>query len=111
MNQLTDTQKAFLERYDNGLQGLDFVSPGFCSGCQECLDGHDICCEHKALYMLDKGEIVDEGHFSWSACDACGGGLGGDRYAAHGVTANREIIHFEICQDCLLYMANGDLPD
>lgn len=59
----------------------------------------------------EKGEFVIEGSFSPSSCELCGSRLGGDRYPAHGVNDDGEIIHYDICSDCLFYLANGELPD
>jgi len=111
----------FIEAYDRGMQGMYAESSGFSAGCQDCLDAYGICCEHKAQYMLDNGEIVEEGHFSWQACDICGSHLGGDRYSAHAIlktqvngdceTGDGEIVHLEVCVDCVMYMANGDVPE
>jgi hypothetical protein len=60
---------------------------------------------------VSRGEYPDEGGFSWSSCDSCGSSLGGDRYVAHGVDANKDIIHMDICVDCLMFFANGDVPE
>jgi len=68
----------------------------------------------------DEIDCAGESHFSWSPCDSCGSSLGGDRHPAHGVIADtieearqkdRAIEHFNICTDCLMFHANGDLPD
>lgn len=53
---------------------------------------------------------LDEGSFSWSSCACCGSRLGGDRYCAHGFDDDGEIIHFDICTNCLYFLANGDVP-
>lgn len=103
----------FEKAYYNGLKGLKFESSGFSYTCQTCIDAHGFCCEHSAKAAWENNEISDEGSFSWDACDLCGSHLGGNRYSAHAVTddASQDDIHLEICQDCLLYMANGDLPE
>jgi hypothetical protein len=106
----TNFEKAF----KRGTEGLKYESSGFCYTCETCLDNHDICCEHKAKRFWERGDIADEGHFSWQPCDFCGSRLGGDRYAAHAIFKDDEtetIEHFEICEDCIFYMANGDLPE
>lgn len=60
---------------------------------------------------FEEGEedIYDGPHFSWSSCDSCGSGLGGDRHAAHGVI-NDDIFHFDVCTNCVHFHANGELP-
>ena len=101
----------FTEAVRQGTDGLSFLSTGFCTGCPECRDSLGICCEDRAQAMMDKGEINDEGSFSWSACDCCGSSLGGDRHAAHGCLDDGTILHMEVCVDCLAYLANGDEPE
>lgn len=62
-------------------------------------------------------EYLDEGSFSWSQCDSCGSTLGGNRYAAHGFVPDEsdlptgEVVHLDICEDCLCFHANGDIPE
>ena len=53
-----------------------------------------------------------EGGFSWSSCDLCDSGLGGDRHDAALIEAgtDREPIDLSVCVDCLMFLANGDLP-
>ena len=61
----------------------------------------------------DQCESVEEeeSHFSWSACDSCGSRLGGDRLAAHAVDKESNVYHYDICPDCAMFHANGELPD
>jgi len=74
--------------------------------------------------MYQNGEIVDEPGFSSHPCEICGSNLGGDRHTAHALIRTAlpghvqgddydktEIVHLEICMDCVLYMSNGDLPE
>lgn len=82
----------FTEAVEQGLEGLDFVSTGTCPGCNEC-------------------PTIDEPHFSWSPCDCCNSSLGGDRHAAHGKDKDGNLVHLDICVDCLMYIANGDEPE
>ena len=79
------------------------LSPGTAPGT--CGEG---ACEHAT------DEDPDEGGFSRSGCDTCGSGLGGTLHAGHllrGHGDTFECIHVEICVDCLLFSANGDLPE
>jgi len=58
-----------------------------------------------------KGEIFEEGSFSWQSCDGCDSSLGGDRHSAHILDKKTgETSHIEICSDCLCFFANGDIP-
>lgn len=59
-------------------------------------------------------EYRDELGFSWDDCDLCGG-LAGDR---HAVTAlpdnpaeNHDYVALSVCNSCIVYIANGDVPD
>lgn len=81
----------FTEAVKRGLEGFTHESVGPCPGCPE---------EHED----------EEGHFSWTSCDVCDSGLAGDRFAAHARDAEGNIIHLEICVDCLQYIANGEEP-
>jgi hypothetical protein len=106
----------FTERVDHNLKGVHFFSVGICTGCPTCFEH----AEDPDNPTDEEREASSEGHFSWSECDSCGSTLGGDRYPAHGVIADSEeqarqddhpIEHFEVCTDCLLYHANGDVPE
>ena len=83
----------FTKAVDRGLDGYTNESVGLCEGSEQC-----------------EGE-TEEGSFSWHSCDICGSSLGGDRFPAHAVDANGDIEHFDICTDCLLYLANGEEPE
>ena len=91
-----DTFKKAVAHYCDGLT----VNVG-CLGAQcEHADGDD---NHQC-----------EASFSWSQCDSCGSTLGGDRYPATGVYTDDndtlQVIEFNICIDCAMYHANGELP-
>ena len=93
MSELTVRQVAWCDRIEAELQSVTFFSVGGCSGCTEDHCGDDW-----------------EGRFSWSGCESCRSSLGGDRYPAHGYI-HGELCHFEVCTDCLMYHANGDITD
>lgn len=85
------------------------IAPGLCGICSECQSDYGM--EPQPFYTgVKDGSVFDEGGFSWSDCECCGSSLGGDRFAAHGFADDDSILHFSICVDCLLYLANGDLP-
>lgn len=100
-----DNIKRQSESYSKG------VFSGFSIRCGECLYAYDICCKHKAEYMMENNQIIEEPNFSWSPCDLCQTSLGGDRHIAHGLDENYDEIHLEICTDCLMYISNGELPE
>jgi predicted metal-binding protein len=86
-------------------KGLHAFSTGACPGCDECglADIED----------MDDPEydMASEPHFSWSACDICNGRLGGDRYPAHFLDSENEIVHVSVCSDCYYYTEYGRLDD
>jgi len=85
----------------DGFEGLTHCTTGLCPGCVECADRHGKSLHGMSL-AISTGAVYDEGSFSWSPCEGCGSTLGGTRYAAHGVDSNGDIIHLDICEDCLL---------
>ena len=90
-------------------EGLEAVSVGLCPGCETCARDFGLEVEEfNAQY--EAGEFADEGGFSFQACALCGSTLGGDRYAGHGIDAGGALVHFEVCTDCLFYLANGEEP-
>ena len=94
----------FSDAVDTYLRGIEHVSPGTCPGCEACgLEDVD---------SMDAPEYEQAGEpsFSWSPCECCGSHLGGDRHPAHGFYQG-EIIHLDVCVDCLFYLAYGDEPE
>lgn len=91
----------FTRAVQRGLEGLEHVSTGLVRGCEECGTPPE----------EESEDWPDEGCFSGSSCDSCNSHLAGDRYAAHAFTSERELIHLNICVDCLMFIANGDEPD
>jgi len=83
----------FTEAVERGLKGFTHESVGTIPDCGECSEGED------------------GGFFSWSACDVCDSSLGGDRHAAHACDEDGNVIHLDICVDCLVYIANGEEPE
>lgn len=49
--------------------------------------------------------------FSWRECECCGSGLGSDRYSALLRYPDGFADECSVCVDCLLFMANGDMPE
>lgn len=55
-----------------------------------------------------------EASFSWSHCESCGSHLGGNRSKAQAFKADNSdgtVTEIEICVDCLMWHANGELPE
>ena len=95
------------------LDGLDAVSTGVCPGCEVCRDqfapGETM---ERFQQLWSDGFVCDEGGFSWQPCGICGSSLGGQRYSWHYIDENGEICHEDdACEDCVCYLANGDLPE
>lgn len=99
----------FVETHKPGLGTFEMEIP-----CTSCGGKGKIVPTEKEI------ESAGESSFSWSQCDSCSSYLGGDRHPAHGVIADsiekaqseeNKITHFDICTDCALYHANGELPE
>ena len=100
----------FTESIDRELKGIDHIATGLASCCGECCSAFDLS-ESEMSEGCENGTIYDEGGYSNSACDSCGSTLAGDRYAAHGFGKDGEVIHLDICENCLMFHANGDEPE
>lgn len=95
------------------LQHPDFIEQvsHFCKGLNVCSGATPAC---PSCNLDEDEEYCDEGHFSWSSCDSCGSTLGGTRFIAHGTCRDEDgkfqLIHLDICVDCLMYHEYGTLP-
>ena len=63
------------------------------------------------LATLQFPSVGDECGFSWHSCWTCERPLGGTRHELNYVGEDGQIYNEEICIDCVLYIANGDLPE
>lgn len=106
---LAERVRLFFER--EGINCLTETT--YCPDCgSENLD-YDACeytCRDCGK-VFDGGECPHEAHFSWDSCDCCNA-IAGDRYFCEGYhPESGEVLKgYEICPDCLIYVANGDLP-
>lgn len=96
----------FEKAVNDNLKGIESISVSLLSNCITCLSDNNCTADE-----IENGIVSDEGSFSWRSCESCSSNLGGNRYSAHGVNVDNEIIHFEVCEDCLFYLSNGDVPD
>lgn len=80
---------------------LTFMSTGLCAGCEVCRQNHRYQSLDDFDVDISSGVVCDEPSFSWQPCELCGSTLGGDRYSGHGREPNDNIVHVEICLDCL----------
>lgn len=87
---------------ERGCQGLEAISTGACPGCVEC--GLDEDCSE------DERELAGEAWFSWRRCDICSRALGGNREPGHAIL-DGQMIHFDVCVDCVYYLEYGHLDD
>jgi hypothetical protein len=98
-------QAAYVEAVERHLEGLEAVSPGPSPGCEDCLP-----CEDPEEPGEDWWDLANEASFSHAPCDACGTGMAGSRYPGHGLL-NDEVVHLSLCTDCVMFIANGVLPE
>lgn len=81
--------------------------------------GHDVACH--ACDLCDGAGHVEDPDNPEAECDLCRSSLGGARHAAHAWThrdspgendpPNGDLIHLDVCVDCLAYMDTGALPE
>ena len=105
------TTANYIESFERRTRGLEAISCGLCASCSDCQSAFDVG-EKKLQAMIDKG-LSDEGGFSRAGCDCCGSSLGQNLYAAHALIdldGRKVLIHLEVCSDCVMFVANGDLP-
>jgi len=98
-------------RFEAGTNGLEFISTGINSKCTECQCIYGYENEHEFEIAVENQDVLDEGSFSNSYCDICGSMLGGDKFIAHGINKDEELVHLEICVDCMYYNEYGQLDD
>ncbi len=79
---------------------------GISCRCEYCQSQFGLT-ESEIATMLSDGSLNDEGGFQFHDCEGCRSPLGGDRYCAHDGDGN----HYDVCVDCVQYLANGVLPD
>ena len=101
----------YTKAVEKNIAGLKAVSTGICPECQTCADTHTDGDLVELQRQWESGEICDEGSSSWKGCEICGCKLGTTVYCWHWI-ADGEIQHSDnVCQDCVLYLANGDEPE
>lgn len=97
---------SFLDDVERCCRGLEHISSSPAKCCETCQSDYGMDEDDPAW-----DELCDEGGFSWHSCDTCGSSLGGNRYTGHGFTEDGDLVHLSMCADCLVYFANGDVPD
>ena len=118
MSELGTRNDAFLEAIDVFLRGMDGEPSSGMWECPECGHRWDVTedCPECGCDL----EIALEPSFSWSGCDCCDSTLGGDLYPMIGwLNGAREAgFNYEThgwegraCADCVIFFANGDLPE
>lgn len=91
--------------YRRRLEGLERVSIGACSGCEDC------CSCYRYDDEAEQFKTQPKPWFSKLSCEACGSTEAGDREVTHGVDADGEIVHLDMCDDCVYYTEYGQLDD
>lgn len=106
-----DRQRRWVVEFERRTEGLEAISCGLCASCSDCQSTFDAS-ELELERLIDRG-LCDEGGFSRSGCDTCGSWQQQLLYAGHALMeldGKQVLTHLEICQDCMLYIANGQLP-
>jgi hypothetical protein len=97
--EMSKSDEAFLAAIDSRWAG--YVLAVGCRGVQ---------CE----YAEGDEDHQCESSFSWRECDSCGSHLGGDRGKAQAFEPAQDkpdITEIDICTDCRMWHANGELPE
>ncbi|MBW2636010.1 MAG: hypothetical protein JRC86_00540 [Deltaproteobacteria bacterium] len=113
---MTENER-FIEECDDFLKGMEGEPSAGSWECPECGTNWDVSdgvCEDCGY---DSGNDF-RNEFSWSHCDQCGTSLGGARTQSIGWVKGAREAGFdddhrwdgELCDDCVLFNANGDLP-
>jgi predicted metal-binding protein len=103
------TAETFVANVTRYLDGLEPVFAGAACGCEACGLG-DLAHPDDDQSRFEAAETLG---MSWYRCEVCGGDPG-ERHAAHGwlkTDEGEELVHLTVCTDCLVFVANGDLPD
>ena len=93
--------KEYQERFNAGMEGITSFSSGRSQSCDEC---YNCDCEP------DECECPSEPSFAKDPCEICITCFGGDSYDAHGLI-DGNIVHIQVCEDCLYYAEYGRLDD
>ena len=105
-----DCDREYKERFKRHTEGLEAISCGLCASCSDCQSTFNAS-ELELERLIDRG-LCDEGGISRSGCDTCGDCQQQLLYAGHALMqldGKQVLTHLEICQDCLMYIANGQL--
>ena len=107
--------REYQESVERNTAGLEHVSTGLNSKCLDCFPDAYPCPHCGELIDPDTQEPPDaentEGSFSCSSCDCCDSTLGGNREPAHGIDKDGNLVHMEVCTDCVYYLNYGRLDD
>ena len=118
MAELGKRNEEFLRDMDIFHRDMDgSPSTGFWE-CPECGADWDGCAEECEECGCDR-ECAEEPSFSWNGCDCCGSMLGGDLHPVIGWLKGAQAGGYtekyqwdgRACTDCVLFFANGDLPE
>lgn len=96
--------------------GLSNSAIAFIDAIERRWDGYTIapgCMGSQCEYAEDE-EHTCEASFSWSHCESCGSHLGGTKSKAQAFKTdkiNSTVTEILICVDCLMWHANGELPE
>lgn len=108
-----DEQRLYLLEFERRTKGLNFLSSGICAKCSDCQSNYDYPTAKKLQSAIDNGLIDDEGNFSRCGCDTCGSSLGQKIYDGHAyieLDGKKVLTHLDLCEDCVMFIANGQLP-
>ena len=95
---------SFKTTVDNYMKGIQFPSVGAMADCPDCGLAGEEHPTQKELVVASQPVHRDR------PCECCGGDPG-YRYPSHGLDPKSGMVHMDLCVDCVIYLAHGDLPD
>lgn len=99
----------YVERVEHHCKGLSFVSESVSPQCPFCRGMWGLT-EAEMTALEESDNLIDEGGPSRADCDTCGFSVYGNRFCAHGFDEAGDMHHLVMCEDCVVYFANGDIP-
>lgn len=107
-----DTGRSYLVEFDRRTKGLKYLSSGICAACCDCQSNYGYDSPGELERAIVDG-LCDEGGISRAGCDCCGNSLQQKLYDGHAfieLNGKEVLTHLDLCEDCVMFIANGDMP-
>lgn len=107
-------EHAYLAAVEATTEGLTAISTGLSADCAECYWNFNPGGLGPKSWVagVESGHVCADGSFSRWSCDVCGTTVAGTKEPGHAIHEFGFLTHLDaICRDCVLFLANGDLPE